>query len=258
MTSSYRVKDLFMYYVVAGEPKPKVYREASAARKACVLASWRVETFGTLEEAGARRKELLAGEKKRGEKRGREGGATEVVSQREFERMTGVKEEEDQEGLGRWLHGQMGQGGSGLHRPEEARRRREEDAAWFREYEERKKRKQDSRDRRQNDREKKKKKKKTHWEHHTPSSSLPPSLSAAFRTLKLEPQATWEQIKKSHKVSVLFFSFLAPIFSSPARQLLILAHHPDKHPESKREEQTALFREVQEAYEQLKAVFQPR
>ena len=223
------------WWVIVGEAKPKVYTDNAAARRACTISTWEIESFSSLKEAAERRKELL--KTQNSTKRPR--NTTPVVSQRDFERMAGVVEDKDESGFGSWLNAQqMGSGSSHFDAKVEKtlQQKRQSDREWFEEF----KRKEAARKER---RKKPRKEDKGQREYHAPppSRSKDSQWTTCLKTLEIDSVVNlkFSELKKKHRK-------------------LVLKHHPDKHEAKDQAEQTTLFRAIQEAYELIKETLFPR
>lgn len=104
-----------MFYVVVGEANPKVYKTMSEARRACALAHWSIESFSTIKEAAARRKEVKGVGKQGLERKRQRSEQTPVLNRLEFENIAGKADQEDDTGFASWLHSQMVSGERARH-----------------------------------------------------------------------------------------------------------------------------------------------
>lgn len=236
------------FYVIEGEPRPKVYTDLSAARRAC-NPSWQIHTYHSLEEASAARGTFRAKADKVGseslQKKLRT-SATPVWTQKRFEDECGVQEEEEKPGLGRWLAAQQFGDTPQFYNADQERERakkRAEDKKWFEDYMERVKQKE-------------RKKQEARNQQGAPKSAPPPPRKPGTappppRSAPLSGLGRVAEALRKLEITVDVKSVTLDMLKA-AKKKIALKYHPDKQKdEDAKAESTAKFREAIESFEFL-------
>ena len=244
------------FFVVDGEPRPKVYTELRVARKACTSPLWSVKSFHTLAEAAAAREQCRERGAREGERK-RARTTTPVLTPQQVEQL--VEEPDDPEeqakaerSFGSWLTAQHYGDRSAYYDPQQAREE-EEAKRWFAEHQARKERKRMQREAAEEAMEEARRRgewpplrreqpeqqqQKQQQRQRPPKFELPhqrvDEVAAALNVLEIRvpvTQVTEEMLKA-------------------AKKRLALLHHPDKNPTDK-DRHTVLFRNVMQSFSLL-------
>jgi hypothetical protein len=238
------------FFVVEGEPRPKVYTELRVARKACTSPLWQVRTFYTLAEAAAAREQC----KERGAQEGERKRAritTPVLTGEQAQLLADPCEDEDEEkkndsSFGRWLSAQHYGDAAAYHDPAQAREAAEH-KAWFRAYTERKEQKRKEREARAKaEAEMNEARRRGDW------PPPPPPRPKPQRQKAPAPKGAADDIDaalKALEISVSAKQVTLEMLKS-AKKKLTLRHHPDKNPHNV-DKATIMFRKTIESYELL-------
>ncbi len=251
------------FYVVQGEPRPRVYTDAGAARKACTSPLWEIKTFHTLAEASAAREQCRKRGAQEGERK-KARVATPVLSVAQFKDLAGEVEEEENAGFGTWMQGQQFGDVAQFH---DAEKLREEAEAkeWYEHFkaeQEAKARRREA-ERRMYEEQAKERARNPEYSKPRPKpqpqfrpqqqqeqSSAPPPVKPPARMTATEAMDVLHLGGRPDKV--------AEELLKAAKKREALLHHPDKHSEADKPHETVLFRRVMEAYTLLSGMFFPK